>query len=58
MVCMDSSREELNTGDIGVVGEKNAMVHRRIIARLWQYFGDTSRTIDPRSVPKVSEILI
>ena len=57
MVCIDSSQYDLDKDALGAYGQERFMISREVILKLWNYFGDTSRSIDPRNVVRACEIV-
>jgi len=57
MRCLDSSEQELNKGESAVYGSKQATISKGVIYKLWDYFGDRSRAIDPRNIVRACEII-
>jgi len=57
MVCLDASKEDLDKNNLGIYGDCKAGIPKEVIEKLWDYFGDRSRTVNPSNIVRASEII-
>ena len=55
--CIDSSQADLDKGKLGFYEREQFHIHREAIIKLWDYFGNPFREVDPRNVVRACEIL-